>query len=150
MSQVQQLLASGKQVGMIKGLLHTKGLAEASADLALQYSLGRTSHISELTKQQANELIRSLAPKTVSNNAHVQQAEACNTMRRKIISMAREMGWHTTCPYTGKLKADMQRIENWCCTYGYLHKNLNQYTYQELPHLITQMQQVIADFRSKL
>jgi hypothetical protein len=150
MSNTHVLLASGKQVGMIKGLLHSKGLLEASSDLAMQYSNGRTTHISELTKQQANELIKALVPSQATNNMHAVQAERCNQMRRKIISMARQMGWHTTCPNTGRLKANMERIENWCQNFSYLHKGLNQYTYQELPQLVSQFTIVYNAFVDKL
>jgi hypothetical protein len=145
-------LATAKQVGMIKGLMAKLGLLENSIAYALQYSDQRTEHIGQLTMPEANLLIKNLMPvaKNGQTNEHIARAEACNTMRRKIISMGREMGWHTTDHRTGKLKANMERVENWCQEYGYLHKGLNAYTFEELPKLVTQMEFALADFRSKL
>lgn len=65
--------------------------------------------------------------------------EAGNTQRRKILSMAHELGWS----YLGrdnKMVADIERINRWCNEYGYLRKPLNYYTPDELPRLVTQFQ----------
>lgn len=151
-------LATAKQVGMIKGLLTQLRLIEDSSGFAKQYSSNRTEHIGELTMPEANQLIKNLMPPALkggannggASNEHVAKAEACNTMRRKIISMAREMGWNQHNHATGKLQANMERIEGWCIYHGYLNKGLNKYSFEELPKLVTQMEYVLADFRNKL
>jgi hypothetical protein len=145
-------LATAKQVGMIKGLLTQLRLIDDSAGYAKQYSNNRTEHIGELTMPEANQLIKNLMPtaKAGQPNEHTAKAEACNTMRRKIISMAREMGWNQHNHATGKLQANMERIEGWCIHHGYLAKGLNKYSFDELPKLVTQMEYVLADFRGKL
>lgn len=62
--------------------------------------------------------------------------QAAEKMRKKIISLAHEMGWQVA----GSQKADMKRIDGWCKKFGYKHKNLNNYTYKELPALVTQFE----------
>jgi hypothetical protein len=144
--------ASAKQVGMIKGLLVQLRLIDDSAGFAKQYSNNRTEHIGELTGAEANLLIKNLMPSVKNNgasNEHIAKAEASNTMRRKIISMAREMGWHTRNA-TGQLVCNMERVEQWCILHGYMAKGLNKYTFEELPKLVTQMEYVLMDFRNKL
>jgi hypothetical protein len=142
--------ATAKQVGMIKGLMAQLGLLEDSKGYAMQYSNNRTEHIGELTTAEANLLIKNLMPAGKQKpNEHIAKAEACNTMRRKIISMAREMGWHQRNA-DGRLVANMERVEQWCKDYGYLNKGLNAYTFEELPKLVTQMEYALADFRNKL
>lgn len=78
-----------------------------------------------MTDQEARELIAYL-----ENSRTTPSPE--ERMRRKIISRAHEMGWKTP-----EGKADIERIDNWCLNYGYLKKKLNQYTYNELPKLVT-------------
>lgn len=127
---------SSKQIQYAKALMRQQNIIDVSAELALQFSNGRTEHVSELSSGEGIELIRSLTP---GSPAHERRA-AEEKMRRKVISMAREMGWVLTDTSTGKieLKADMGRIQNWCEVYGYLHKELNEYTFEELPTLVSQ------------
>jgi hypothetical protein len=40
----------------------------------------------------------------------------------------------------------MQRIYAWVEKYGYLHKHLNKYTYEELPKLVSQAEQCYYSF----
>jgi hypothetical protein len=73
-------------------------------------------------------------------------AQQANTMRKKIIALAHQMGWSKIHPGSGNKIADMQRIDEWCNKYGYLHKRLNQYTIEELPKLVTQYQNLYNSF----
>jgi hypothetical protein len=38
----------------------------------------------------------------------------------------------------------------WMLKYGYLHKSLSAYTYDELPKLITQLEKVEKDYLEKI
>jgi len=65
------------------------------------------------------------------------------------------MGWYTSPPALSsgegaKRKLDMRRVNNWCLKYGYLHKLLDEYTYEELPKLVTQFEEVYKDMLRKV
>jgi hypothetical protein len=64
----------------------------------------------------------------------------CDIMRKKIISICREMGWHKGG------RADMERIEEWVLKYGHSGKAFNDYKYKELPMLVTQAENHLASF----
>lgn len=137
---------STAQIAFIKRLMARHNLLEQSAEFALQYSHNRTSHISELNVSEANLIIQFLNGGT---------EDRCNVMRQKIISMAREMGWTKAVPNPFKkgemdLKADMEHIHSWCMHYGYLHKPLNNYTFEELPKLVSQFGRLHEQFLNEL
>lgn len=69
-------------------------------------------------------------------------------MRKKIISMAHECGWHTLI--NGKWIIDMNRLNAWMLKSSYLHKRLDEYNYKELPLLVTQFEQVYKSFLNKV
>lgn len=102
------------------------------AELVGGFTGGRTTSSRELHQYEAMELIKHLQAQ--ANKTHEPLVMVANKMRRKIIAMAREIKWEI------KKKANMARINNWCKQYGYLHKPLNDYTYKELPQLITQFE----------
>ena len=138
--------ATKKQVHFIKSLMAKNKLLEQSADFAIQYSDGRTEHISELTTKEAFALIKSLY------NPDPEMMDRFNAMRRKIISNAYEMGWVKVVVAGGKqeLKADMDRIDQWCLQYGVIKKTLNKYTFAELSKIVTQFGKVHSDFLKQL
>jgi hypothetical protein len=73
-------------------------------------------------------------------------------MRRKIIAITRSMGWQKNVVQpNGSIiqKADMQRIDEFCKSKGYLHKKLNQYLYNQLPTLVSQFEAVQKSYLNK-
>ncbi|MBS1783172.1 MAG: hypothetical protein JSS78_08900 [Bacteroidetes bacterium] len=119
--------------------LHLQGQKEI---IVLGASQQRTTSTKELTSEEAKGLIQYLK----KQDAQEQRAE---TMRRKIISRAHEMRWHTAetkdLPRNYR-KVDMPRLDDWMLKSSYLHKKLNQYRYSELPALVTQFEQVYKSF----
>lgn len=110
---------------------------------AWEHSHGRTESTRDLTEIETDAIIRKLEAEFV-------QFDVANKMRRKLISMAREMGWETTpsnSPWRRRV-ADMDRLNAWCVKYGQFHKTLNKHTLQELPLLISQFEQVYRSFLS--
>lgn len=101
---------------------------------------GRSSSAGNLTFQEAIDVIKYLEnmqkEKKVDNSPE-------NKMRRKILSICYEMQWSEN----GKI--DWKRLNGWLLKYGYLKKPLNDYTYQELPKLITQFEQLLKDYYAK-
>jgi hypothetical protein len=129
-----------KKLKAIYALLGDNGLRDEKESIVNGFSGGRTTHASELTNAEAAALIGHLKS--------LDQTEGRATkMRNKILSMAHEMNW-TTSPLTplqmerGKKKVDMQRVNNWCSKYGHAHKPLDDYSYNELPRLVSQFEEV--------
>jgi len=118
------------------GLLMRTELWKQKSNLVLSFTKGRTEHSSEMTEGEAGELIKYL--QGIERQAKASHAQRADDMRKKIISMAHEIGWEI--PGTNKI--DIQRIDRWAQKYGYLHKSFNSYTYQELPKLVSQFEQL--------
>lgn len=112
---------------------------EDKAMMVNGFSGGRTETSKELSFTEATALIRHLK----SLDPLEKKAE---TMRRKIMSFAHQMDWHIK----GTQKLDMQRVDQWCSKFGYLHKKLNQYSYKELPKLITQFERAYNSYLDKV
>jgi hypothetical protein len=136
------------QIITINTLLTQKGLQQDKAVIITGASGGRCSSTRELTCEEARRLIIFLnGKKTVEND------DKGGRMRRHIIAMAHEMGWvkevRVVSGSTGAIesKRDYQDIHRWVTKYGYLHKPFNDYTYNELPKLVTQFKEV---YRSKM
>ncbi len=137
-----------KQIQYIKVLMRNKGVIDLSGEFAHSFSAGRTTHVSELTVKEGIELIKGLT----ANDQSAERKQDEERMRRKIISHAYEMGWVITDISTGvsKLQADMESINAWCLKYGYLHKPLNEYTFEELPKLVSQFGRLHKQFLKEL
>lgn len=119
----------------IYGLLGKTALTSQKPALCFSFSNGRTESVSDLKVFEANELIRYLTDEL--NKANNQQDESANQMRRKILSMCHRMLWETE-----EGKVDFERLNKWCAEKSYLKKELNKYTYQELPKLVSQFTSV--------
>lgn len=126
---------SKAQYACIHALLNKLHLTAKKEEILRIFSNCRTGSCKELSSYEANAIIlhlKSLDPEEVG----------AEKMRRKIISMAHEMGWRIP----GTRKADMQRIDAWMVKSSYLHKKINQYRYAELPKLVTQFEAVYKSF----
>lgn len=108
-------------------LLSRTGMTANKISMISGITEGRTISSRDLSKEEAALLIEHL--RTLDKNS-----KESEKMRRKIISMAHEMNWRE------KGKVNMAHVNEWCEKYGYLHKPLNKYTYNELPALVTQFQ----------
>lgn len=119
-------------------VLATIGMREEEDRHQLVYSFtkGRTRSTSDLSDYEAEQLINELESK---------KYQGANKMRRKIISMAYEMKWGA--PYTEESRKEAVRsIDAWCMKSGYIKKPLNDFTYDELPKLVTQFQEVYKSY----
>lgn len=123
-------------------LLNNTGLMEQKESLVIAFSNGREESTKGLTEKEAGELIAYLRRQPNP------QDQAADKMRKKIISMAHELGWHNLV--NGKWVIDMRSIDTWCLRYGYLKKEFNKYTVEELPMLVTQFQKVYEGHLSKI
>lgn len=121
------------QLMKVKTLMSKNGLIKFSEELAYSFSDGRTTSVSDMFSHQAWELIQHLE----EDNGN--QPTPFVKMQRKILSMAHEQNWKN---FDGKI--NMERVNNWCVKYGYLHKPFNSYTETELPALVTQFESMYA------
>lgn len=105
------------------------------------FSVGRTESSRDLYYEEAVAVIKHL--KETDPNA-----AAADKMRKKMLYFAHEMGWKKL--KNGKLVADIQRIDNWCLQFGYIKRKLDNYSYQELPKLVSQFQAVYSHYIQSL
>ena len=129
---------SKAQIGIIMAMINKLHMKAQKESIISGASSERTTSTRQLTSNEAIDLIKYLK----SQDPDEQKAEK---MRRKIISMAHEMGWKLP---GGTIS--MTRVDFWCIKYGYLHKKINQYTYTELPKLVTQFETVYQSFLNTL
>ena len=101
------------------------------------FSIGRCTSSKGLYYHEAAAMIKHLH--TLQPHA----AEAAK-MRGKVLYYAHEMNWRQHG------KVDMPRIDGWCNKFGYLHKDLDQYEYAELPKLLTQFEAVYNHYLKTL
>ncbi|WP_437918426.1 hypothetical protein [Sphingobacterium sp. LRF_L2] len=119
--------SSAKQNAMIGYQINRLGLdTETKEELIYLYTDGRTTRIRDLHSNEASQVIQALT----TGRAYV--VTKSQKMRRKILSMAHEMGWKLD---NGKI--DMDSVNRWCIGYGYLSKPLDEYREHELPDLVT-------------
>jgi hypothetical protein len=118
-----QIFATMKKIGLDP---------EERTHLAYQVSSGRTQSFRELDGHELEQIAQTLNART---KRAITPDSPAQRMRRKLISMAHEIGWQLPGG-----KADMPRINQWCEKYGHGHKQLNSYTAKELPTLITQFE----------
>ena len=93
---------------------------------------GRTESSKQLYEREIDVLIAEL-------QEDFKSSDRADVMRKKLISMAREIGYEIQHPLnTGQRIADMERINNWCISHGKFNKKLNQHNWEELQMLISQ------------
>jgi len=116
----------------IEKKLHLQGVHFERSEIIADFTNGQKNSLKQLTDWEYNELIRRLnstmsqqLPKYDVNNPLQKQ-------RRKVIALLCKVGMLKNDT------ADMPRIYAWVRQYGYLHKNFNDYTYEEIPKLVTQ------------
>ena len=123
-------------------LLNNTGLMPQKRSLVLGFTTGRSESTRDLTDHEAKDLIKYLRTQP---NKH---DEAADKMRKKIISMAHECGWHNLVD--NKWVVDMRHLDMWCQRFSYLKKEFNKYTLAELPALVSQFEKVYKSYLKKI
>lgn len=133
-------------------------------DAVLDFTEGRTSSLRELCDWDLQELTRRLQV-LGGQKAYNASGKRTNDPRRKkavgkILHYCHELGWTKAAahPQYAKLSpfatdaraavkrvADVARFDEWAIKYSYLHKTLNEYTYEELPKLVSQVEAVVRN-----
>gem|GEM_PF-717623 len=142
-----------QQIIALQSIINSNpNLKEGKEYLIQDASDGRTTSVKELSFEEAKALITALNMITSPRTVNVD--DPCHRMRGKILSHAHELGWHkkdgkgmiVRDRATQKPKIDFDRVNDWCIKFGYLHKKLDRYTYEELPTLVSQFQKVYKNY----
>lgn len=111
-------------------LLRELGKESEEEQYCLRASEGLQKQLRRLSDEALNRLSEML---TAEWRKYKQERKLA--MRRKFFAYCHKLNW-TTEP--GKL--DYPRITAWLNKYGHLKKDINYYTYEELPQLLTQIE----------
>lgn len=136
------MLRNKKQNSELHALISKLGIdAETKEELVYNFTKQRTKSSAQMLIWECQALINELRAKAllIPKNKDAEQADK---LRKKLFSIAREMGWVTN----GKVD---QRLHAWVLKYGHQKKALNDYSLAELPKLITQMEYVLKDYYVK-
>lgn len=126
----QNLLVSGPVVDDIVRLMRQTKTISDKAVWVRKHSINRVEHIKEMFESDAINL----------RNALTEENAQMNTMRRKVIAMAHQIGWKHP---DGSGKIDMHRIEDWMMKYR--HKGMNAQSKKELSDSITQFENMFRN-----
>lgn len=125
------------QTKAFHAILREKGLADEKAAIVSKLSNGRASSTKDLFYEEVQPWIIAM------NSQKKEQADPKERMIRNIIAMAREMGVIVRLPKVQpggaiKMQSDYTQFNEWMLTKSTGKKALNDYTYQELPKLVSQ------------
>ena len=134
-------LEQNKRLHKLLGMLKISG--EAKEDLIYSFTNKRETSSSKMEVRECQNLNNHL--QHLVNELGFAEDDRANVMRKKILSVCHEMNWKLE---NGTL--DWERLNAWLMKYGYLHKELNEYSYKELPKLVTQFENMIPNFYKKL
>jgi len=143
------------KVIQFKTILSRAGILDQSETIVASFTGGRETSSKRMKLSEINRAIESLQlqyPTTASNKvAKVHfEPKPGDQMRKKIIGIARTMGWQTWDVQKGRFTADMDHINEWCVKYGQFHKPLNAHTEEELVKLVNQFEKVDKSFWNKI
>lgn len=119
-------------------------MLEAKEAIVLSHTGGRTSHVSEISEVEFQDIMKYLS----SMNSNNITPNKCDIMRKKIIAIAHQMRWYAVdvaglyLYRNNKPLIDYARIDNWCKKHTPFHKALNDLTSEELQVVITLFQKV--------
>lgn len=132
-------MSTESQVRAIYALLGKHGLRDEKDSIVKSFTANRTNSVRAMNWHEAAALIghlKSLDPKELSSDK----------MKSKILSYAHEMNWRIP----GTTVIDMDHVNNWMLGFSYLKKKLDDYTYTELPKLVSQFEEVYKSHLKKL
>jgi hypothetical protein len=134
--------ATAKQISCIGALCSRLNISTENKVIMVQgFSAGRCTSSKELKTYEALKLIQHLMDMLPAQKDK-------SKMMRYIYSMCHEVGW-TKTNTQGQKVADGKRFDEWATKNSYLKKSLDKYSYEELPKLVSQFQQVYKHLISK-
>lgn len=146
------MLATKEQIRQFYSILATLKLQDMKDDLVYDISTGRTTHASELYESELRVLIDTLNTKANAARSTIndQLKLKSDTMRKRILCICHQMAWTTWNKEKQKHVVDFPRLEAWLLKYGYLHKKLNDYKYNELQQLVHQFETMFKNYLERI
>jgi len=133
--------ATKRQIRILHAILAKRGMMDVKQQIVSDSTAGRTDHSSEMLYNEATDLLTRLNKGSeIRLSADI---EAGNRMRRRILSMCYTLGWTRIDQARVKQTVDLERLNSWCIKYSYMHKEMNAYSYQELPALVSQFEKFL-------
>ena len=132
---------SKTQIMAFHVLLRDFGLTDDKADIVFEMSKGRTRTTTMLSFDEALAWINAMNKKK-RDAGKVNENDERQKMLKYIIAMSHEIGFikkEVRVVRGGGTKEvnNYDDMHAWIKKYGYLKKDLNKYTYKELPMLVT-------------
>jgi len=121
--------------------------ADMRQQAVLSYTDGRTIKLREMTGDEYKSMITDLTKKVPQIQMTI-GGKIADNMRKKIIALCREMGMEKQGS-TGNAVADMSKVYAFVKKIGYGKKNLNNYTQEELPKLVSQIEIIHKEYIEK-
>lgn len=121
--------------------LKTLGFDGSRDELIQQFTNNRKSGLRELNEREYPSFINWL---NQFKKGLKSKYDPENQQRRKIISMFHKMGYQIN----GEI--DLERLNNWCCSYGHLHQPLMSYKGNDLVKLVTQAEKYYESYINAL
>ena len=130
------------QLKRINTIISKRGIDKDTKAMMVEgFTAGRSTSSKDLYFAEADAFLKHLQHNDPNR-------DAAEKMRRKMLYYAHEMGWHTY--KNGKFVADVQRVDKWCLQFGYVKRKLDNYSYEELPKLVSQFAAVYRDYLNKI
>lgn len=95
-----------------------------------------TNNRTRSTKGMTDDELKKLADSLQMQYDKTPEGTSCNLMRSKIMAHFHHIKWEKGNGL------DYVRIKSWMLKYSYLKKPLNQYSYAELPKLVSQVEKI--------
>jgi hypothetical protein len=132
-----QIIRTDSQNKRLYALLTQLNLLDMKANLALQYSTGRTAETSKLTVTECKHLIMFLDGQLQKKEQKHPEQQLIKRKRGKVLHLAIASGFKNE-----KGDIDYKRFNEFMLHKSVLKKQLKDYTVQELDNLITQFGQI--------
>jgi methyl coenzyme M reductase subunit D len=133
---------TGFQNRIFHGLIGKLGFdAEQKEELVYSYTLGRTVESKMMYYIEMQQLINALTSrvKSVDNKVKV-TVDACDKMRKKILSLCYEMQWTIFDTSKKRTVVDYVRLNEFLLKSGTVKKLLNELDYDELQQVVSQFE----------
>ena len=123
---------TANQIKYVRRLMRDNDIdEEAKEQIVLELTNGATSHLSDLSHAQTQQLIGILAP---------EQQTTRKKMENKVFWVMHEIGKETP-----EGKVDMEWLDSWCLKYSPAHKEFDDLTDQELTQVVTIFKKMYAE-----
>jgi len=133
---------TGFQNRIFHGLIGKLGFdSEQKEELVYSYTLGRTAESKMMYYIEMQQLINALTSRVKSGDNKVEGTnDACDKMRKKILSLCYEMQWTIFDTSKKRTVVDYVRLNEFLLKSGAVKKLLNELKYDELQKVVSQFE----------